>query len=116
MRGSRGEGCQRSLSPELTLKNRPGPPSPPLAIKAVPHNLLPSPGVLNPCMNKTKLKTPRINIMQFYNISGFCFDMCAVPVYYKYSRVYLHVWYIECYGMKYISTVLPHEAPIRIYS
>lgn len=54
--------------------------------------------------------------MQFYNISGFCFDMRAVPVYYKYSRVYLHVWYIECYGMKYISTVLPHEAPIHLYS
>lgn len=114
MRGSRGGGCQRSVSPEPTLKNSPGPPSPPLAIKTVPHNLFPSSGVLNPHMNKTKKN--RINIMQFYNISGFCFDMRAVPVYYKYSRVYLHVWYIECYGMKYISTVLPHEAPIHIYS
>lgn len=40
MRGLRGGGCQRSLPPEITLKNRSRPPVPPL-VKTISHNNLP---------------------------------------------------------------------------
>lgn len=40
MRGLRGGGCQRSLPPEITLKNRSRPPDPPL-VKTISRNNLP---------------------------------------------------------------------------
>lgn len=81
MRGLRGGGCQRSLPSEITLKNRPRPPVPPL-VKTISHNNLPRDFKSAHVQDQKKWI---LKIMHSYNIVlwflFFCFDMRGTPVF-----------------------------------
>lgn len=82
MRGLRGGGCQRSLPPEITLKNRSRPPVPPL-VKTISHNNLPrdfkSAHVQD---QKKKMNFKDYAFLQYSSVVFvFCFDMRGTPVF-----------------------------------
>lgn len=82
MRGLRGGGCQRSLPPEITLKNRSRPPVPPL-MKTISHNNL------TRDFKSAHVQDQKMNFKDYaflqYTCSSvvfvFCFDMRGTPVF-----------------------------------
>lgn len=80
MRGLRGGGCQRSLPSEITLKNRPRPPVPPL-VKTISHNNLPR-DFKSAHVQDQKMNFKDYAFLQYSSVVFvFCFDMRGTPVF-----------------------------------
>lgn len=80
MRGLRGGGCQRSLPPEITLKNRSRPPVPPL-VKTISHNNLPR-DFKSAHVQDQKMNFKDYAFLQYSSVVFvFCFDMRGTPVF-----------------------------------
>lgn len=81
MRGLRGGGCQRSLPSEITLKNRPRPPVPPL-VKTISHNNLPRDFKSAHVQDQKKMNFKDYAFLQYSSVVFvFCFDMRGTPVF-----------------------------------
>lgn len=81
MRGLRGGGCQRSLPPEITLKNRSRPPVPPL-VKTISHNNLPRDFKSAHVQDQKKMNFKDYAFLQYSSVVFvFCFDMRGTPVF-----------------------------------
>lgn len=80
MRGLRGGGCQRSLPPEITLKNRSRPPVPPL-MKTISHNNL-TRDFKSAHVQDQKMNFKDYAFLQYSSVVFvFCFDMRGTPVF-----------------------------------